>query len=543
MTMIKRIKSSMAASLIATIVLALLLLGIIISSFGFWGHFRSFRNEYTNTACHIANTAAVMVNGDHIDAYLAGEKTEEYQNSKKYLDIFCQRMGVSLIYVIKVDTEDYQSFESVFNSVNNSVDDSGYTEWPLGHRRKTTNEEYRKIYQDLYENKEVFGTVYRPNPGGGAHPHMTALVPVRNSAGEVTALLCVQRPIREIRRLIRPYLVTIVFITLVLSLFSSWFVVRFLRKQIITPVRKISDEAARFAEESRIGTPLGTISPYREITGLAESIDKMEADMVAYIDNLTAATAERERIETELAFASSIQENALPNEFPAFPGRKDFDIYASMTPAKAVGGDFYNFFLTDEDHLVLMIGDVSGKGVPAALFMMENSILLRERAKSGGTPAEILESVNEYVCGHNKTDMFFTLWMGILDLSTGVVTFANAGHEDAAVCRKGSGFELFRTKHGFVCGGMSGVRYRNSELKLEKGDKLFLFTDGVPEATDGNNRMFAEKRMLDALNEHQDGTPQEILEGVYRNVQHFVGDAPQFDDLTMLGLEYRGKEE
>ena len=214
-----------------------------------------------------------------------------------------------------------------------------------------------------------------------------------------------------------------------------------------------------------------------------------------------------------------------------------------MTPAKAVGGDFYNFFLTDEDHLVLMIGDVSGKGVPAALFMMENSILLRERAKSGGTPAEILESVNEYVCGHNKTDMFFTLWMGILDLSTGVVTFANAGHEDAAVCRKGSGFELFRTKHGFVCGGMSGVRYRNSELKLEKGDKLFLFTDGVPEATDGNNRMFAEKRMLDALNEHQDGTPQEILEGVYRNVQHFVGDAPQFDDLTMLGLEYRGKEE
>ena len=175
--------------------------------------------------------------------------------------------------------------------------------------------------------------------------------------------------------------------------------------------------------------------------------------------------------------------------------------------------------------------------------MMENSILLRERAKSGGTPAEILESVNEYVCGHNKTDMFFTLWMGILELSTGVITFANAGHEDAAVCRKGSGFELFRTKHGFVCGGMSGVRYRNSELKLEKGDKLFLFTDGVPEATDGNNRMFAEKRMLDALNEHQDGTPQEILEGVYRNVQHFVGDAPQFDDLTMLGLEYRGKEE
>lgn len=542
MHMIKRIKSSMAASLIATVVTALMLLGIILSSFGFWGHFRGFRKEYTETAFHIADTATRMVNGDHIDAYLAGEETEEYRASKKYLDIFCQKMAVSLIYVIKVDTGDYKSFESVFNSVNNSVDDSGYTEWPLGYRRETTNEEYRKIYQDLYGNKEAFGTVYRPNPGDGAHPHMTTLVPVRNSAGEVTALLCVQRPIREIHRLIRPYLATIILTTLFLSLLSAYLIAGYLRKQVIAPVRKISAEASRFAEESRLGTPLGKISDYHEIAGLAESIDKMEADMVAYIENLTAATAERERIETELAFASSIQENALPNEFPAFPGRKDFDIFASMTPAKAVGGDFYNYFLTDEDHLILMIGDVSGKGVPAALFMMENCILLRGKAEAGGTPAEILESVNEYVCGHNKMDMFFTLWMGVLELSTGVITFTNAGHEDAAVFRKGGGFELFRTKHGFVCGGMPGIRYRNSEMKLEKGDKLFLYTDGVPEATDGNNCMFAEKRMLEALNEYQDGTPQEILEGVRRNVERFVGDAPQFDDLTMLCLEYRGKE-
>ena len=543
MGIIKRMKFSMAVSLIAAIILSLVLQGIITSTFGFWGHFRSFRREYTDTARHIADTAACMVNGDHIDAYLAGEKTEEYQRAKRYLDVFCEKMSVSLIYVIKVDTKDYGSFESVFNSVNNSVDNSSYQEWPPGYRRETTNEEYRKIYQDLYENKEAYGTVYRPKQEGGTHPHMTTLVPVRNSAGDVTAILCVQRPIREIHRLIRPYLAMIIFITLFLSLVSAYFVGMFLRKHFITPVRKISAEASRFAEESRIGSPLGSISSYQEIADLAESIDKMEADMVAYIDNLTTATAERERIETELAFASSIQINALPNEFPAFPGRQDFDIYASMTPAKAVGGDFYNYFLTDADHLVLMIGDVSGKGVPAALFMMENCILLRGKTETGGTPAEILESVNEYICRHNKTDMFFTLWMGILELSTGVITFANAGHEDAAVFRKDSGFELFRTKHGFICGGMSGVRYRNSELKLEKGDKLFLYTDGVPEATNSDDRMFSEKRMLEALNEYQDGTPREILEGVRRNVQRFVGDAPQFDDLTMLCLEYRGKEE
>ena len=540
--MIKKIKSSMAANLIAAIVMALVMLGAIISTFGFWGHFRGFRKEYTDTACQIADTAASMVNGDHIDAYLAGEETGEYRRTKEYLDVFCRKMGVSLVYVIKVDTENYGSFESVFNSVNNSVDNSGYKEWPVGYRRETTNEEYRQIYQDLYENKAESGTVYRPYPGSGAHPHMTTMVPVRNTAGEVSALLCVQRPIREIHRLIRPYLITIVILTLLLSLASAWFVVQFIGKQVIVPIRKISDEAARFAEESRIGTPLGRISPYREIAGLAESIDKMEADMVEYIDNLTAATAERERIETELEFASSIQRNALPNEFPAFPGRQEFDIYASMTPAKAVGGDFYNYFLTDEDHLVLMIGDVSGKGVPAALFMMENCILLRISTERGGSPAKILRAVNEYVCGHNRTDMFYTLWLGILELSTGVITFTNAGHEDAAVCRTGGRFDLYRTKHGFICGGLTGVPYRDHELKLEKGDKLFLYTDGVPEATDENNRMFTTDRMIDALNEYRDGTPREILEGLRRSVEFFVGDTPQFDDLTMICLEYRGKD-
>ena len=542
MDLIKRMKSSMAASIIVTMVLSLLMMGTILSTLSFWVHFREFQKEYTDTGYHIADTATGLVNGSHIDAYLAGEKTEEYQESKHYLDVFCRKMDVSLIYVIKVDTQDYGSFTSVFNSVNNSVDDSGYKEWPLGHRRETTNEEYRKTYRDLYENRLTYGRIYRTNPGAGLHPHMTILVPIRNQVGSVTAILCVQRPIREIHRLIRPYLVSIIITTIILSVLSSFFVTGFLRNQIIRPVRKISAEATRFAKESKIGTPLGSISPYREIAGLAESIDKMERDMVAYIDNLTAATAERERIDTELAFASAIQKNALPNEFPAFPGRQDFDIYASMMPAKAVGGDFYNYFLTDENHLVVMIGDVSGKGVPAALFMMENCSLLQGMSEKSGSPAEIRRIVNEYICRHNKADMFFTLWMGALDLTTGVMTCANAGHEDAAVCRRGKDFELFRTKHGFVCGGLSGVTYRDYELKLEKGDKLFLYTDGVPEASDAEHRMFSLERMLDTLNEYKDGSLREILDGVHRNVDRFVGTAPQFDDLTMLCLEYRGKE-
>ena len=210
-----------------------------------------------------------------------------------------------------------------------------------------------------------------------------------------------------------------------------------------------------------------------------------------------------------------------------------------MTPAKEVGGDFYNFFLIDDDHLAMVIGDVSGKGVPAALFMMVTNILISERTQMGGTPGEILTFVNNSICEHNKADMFVTLWLGILELSTGRITAANAGHDDAAVYRKNGSFELYKTKHGFVAGAMPGIEYKNFEFQLEKGDKLFLYTDGVPEATDKNNQMYTMGRMVDALNEYKEQSPREILNGIHRSVNEFVGDAPQFDDLTMLCVELK----
>ena len=261
--------------------------------------------------------------------------------------------------------------------------------------------------------------------------------------------------------------------------------------------------------------------------------------MVQYIDDLTAFTAEKERIGAELSIAATIQENSLPDTFPAFPDRKDFDIYALMNPAKEVGGDFYNYLLIDDDHLALVMADVSGKGVPAALFMMVSNILITNRAQMGGDPAEILRFVNENVCEHNKADMFVTVWLGILELSTGKLTAANAGHEDPVICRKGGEFEILKTKHGFVIGGMPGVKYKNDEIQLNKGDKLFLYTDGLPEATDQNTRMFTLDRMTEALNRYKDKSPKEILDGVSNAVNSFVGDAPQFDDLTMLCFELR----
>ena len=250
---------------------------------------------------------------------------------------------------------------------------------------------------------------------------------------------------------------------------------------------------------------------------------------------------ENERIGAELAMAARIQANSLPKEFPPFPDRTEFDLFASMTPAKEVGGDLYDFFLIDEDHLGLVIGDVSGKGVPAALFMMVADSLIRNAAMGEISPAKALTTVNAQICARNPEEMFVTVWLGVLELSTGILTAANAGHEYPALKQPGGDFELFKDKHGFVIGGMEGVRYREYTLQLQPGAKLFVYTDGVAEATNAKEELFGTDRMVNALRDAQAGTPQEIIDAVKASVSAFVGSAPQFDDLTVLCIQYHGK--
>ena len=251
---------------------------------------------------------------------------------------------------------------------------------------------------------------------------------------------------------------------------------------------------------------------------------------------------ENERIRSELAMASRIQSAMLPGIFPAFPERKEFDIYASMDPVRGVGGDFFDFFFIDRDHLCLLIADVSGKGIPAALFMMASKIILADNAKSGKSPAQILQDTNEAICANNPEEMFVTVWLGILDISTGLLTTANAGHEYPALMHADGQFELFRDRHGLVVGGMPGVKYHEHSLQMYPGSKLFVYTDGVPEATDAENALFGTTRMLEALNAHANESPKQILHGVRQAVNEFVSDMEQFDDLTMMCLEYMPKE-
>ena len=249
--------------------------------------------------------------------------------------------------------------------------------------------------------------------------------------------------------------------------------------------------------------------------------------------------AERDRISNELSLAARIQADMLPNSFPAFPDRTEFDIYASMDPAKEVGGDFYDFFLVDDDHLCAVIADVSGKGVPAALFMMASKNIIANNAMMGKSPAQILTDTNASICSNNRQEMFVTVWLGILELSTGRLIAANAGHEYPVLKKAGGRFEFLRDKHGFVIGGMDGITYKEYELLLEPGAKLFLYTDGLPEAADTAGNMFGTERMLAVLNTKPDQTPEQILKKVRAAVNDFVNEAERFDDLTMLCLEYR----
>ena len=275
-----------------------------------------------------------------------------------------------------------------------------------------------------------------------------------------------------------------------------------------------------------------------EFASLSDDINSTVTTLKGYISE-----AER-RMEAELQFAHTIQHSALPSVFPAFPTRSDFDVYAMMETAKEVGGDFYDFYLKSSGNsLCILIADVSGKGIPAAMFMMRAKSLLKSRTDAGTSLADIFCSVNDTLCEGNDANMFVTVWEGVVDLDSGRMSYASAGHNPPAVCRRGGSFEFLRSRAGFVMAGMEGVVYRENEYIFEPGDTIFLYTDGVTEAKNREDELFGEERMLKALNEAEDKSPEGLCAAVKAAVDTFVDGDPQFDDITMLAFVYNGPEE
>ncbi len=325
---------------------------------------------------------------------------------------------------------------------------------------------------------------------------------------------------------------TLVMIAVILVLGSASAL--FVAGKIVRPIERMTKRMGAISDTDLAFEMENAYRTNDEIEVLAEAFAMLSKRTLDYIAQITRITAEKERIGAELKLATRIQADMLPNVFPAFPERSEFDIYASMTPAKEVGGDFYDFFFIDDDHLGLVMADVSGKGIPAALFMMMSKILVNNFAAMGGSPAQVLQQVNAQICKNNKEEMFVTVWLGVLEISTGKVTAANAGHEYPIIRNADGGFEIFKDKHGFVVGGMEGIRYKEYEFTLEKGGALFLYTDGVAEATNAQNELFGTERMLEALNAVPDADPKTLLGNMKNAINGFVGEAPQFDDLTML---------
>lgn len=314
-------------------------------------------------------------------------------------------------------------------------------------------------------------------------------------------------------------------------IFAALFILIYflIKKVIIDNLRKINGTLAEITDGNLNVTV--DVRTNEEFASLSDDINHTVSTLKHYISEAAA------RIDKELEFAKQIQYSALPSVFPPYPNRKDFEIYAQMITAKEVGGDFYDFYMLGDSTLAFLIADVSGKGIPAAMFMMQAKTIIKDLAESGLELSEIFTTANKKLCENNDAGMFVTAWMGILDLKTGLLKFVNAGHNPPLIRQADGEFVYLKSRSGMVLAGMDGVKYRLNELKLTPGDQIFLFTDGVTEATDKNNQLYGEERLLETVNRNIVKDTKKLCEAVKADVDKFVGEAPQFDDITMLSVE------
>ena len=488
--------------------------------------------QYSKLAFGQASVAADLIDGDRVEQYyLTGEKDAYYKEIHRYLLDAKEKMGLKYFYVVVPEDEVMFYIWDAGVAGEDGVCDLGDTDAYYGGGNELMHRAFAVDAEQtiLITNNEEYGYL------------ASAYVAILNGAGTPVALASVDISMDMIDQQIRQFLgltLCVVLVVLLLSIFAYYY---YVRRILIRPLGTLHHAAIGLVESR-----MENLSDFKvdlhtgdELEDLSDSFRYMVSELNEYIRDLSRVTAEKERIGAELDVARHIQASMLPCIFPAFPERHEFDIYASMTPAKEVGGDFYDFFLVDDDHLAIVMADVSGKGVPAALFMMISKTLLKSAAQSGLSPKAVLEKVNNQLCENNDAEMFVTVWLGILEISTGKMKCANAGHEYPAIMRRGGGFQLFKDKHGLVLAGMEGARYREYELELNEGDRLFVYTDGVPEATNADTVLYGTDRMLHALNEAKDRSCCELLASLHRDVDAFVGAADQFDDITMLCIELR----
>lgn len=527
-------------------------------------HAETMDKHYKKLAKNVAQTAAELVDNNTVDKYTDIVKNIYLKNTspnfkddkekeayfaqysevldKDYNELFDKLYKIKIsnnvlaLYIIYVDAES-KTCVYVINA------DNSETGCPVG----TWDKLYEQNYDALKTPENGFdGYITNSKEYGWL---CSAGAAIKDDDGNVIAYAMVDLSMEKVMNERYSFLRTICVMMLIVSVFFLIIFIVVVNKSIVTPINNLSVATRKFVEnmnsednnrQESLFDNL-TIKSGDEIENLFHSIQFMEKEIQDYIVNLSKVTAEKERIGTELSIANQIQANMLPSIFPAFPERDEFDIYATMNPAKEVGGDFYDFFMLDDRHLAIVIADVSGKGVPAALFMVIGKTLIKDHTQSGCDLGEVFTKVNNLLCESNSEGLFITAFEGILDLATGDFVFVNAGHEIPYIYRKGKLYEPYKTNPGFVLAGMENMNYTVGSFKLEVGDKLFQYTDGVTEATSVREELYGRERLQSALNKNTDKSPTEILAIVKEDIDKFVGEAPQFDDITMLCLEYKKK--
>ncbi|NJP41726.1 SpoIIE family protein phosphatase [Oscillospiraceae bacterium HV4-5-C5C] len=485
--------------------------------------------QYNESAYRIASVGLSYIDGDAIERYLdSGQTDAAYDVMSQALSSLRSNMKANYIYIARYG--DLQ-LTYVFDADNPADDYEPYQLGDTGSINPKYQTDLEYVIQTGQRAKRYF---YSKSQFGY---NTSAIVPIYTSDGQVAALLGVEVAMETMQHLLTQFILFTFLVSAALTaLFVSLYLV-YLQKHVVAPIRLMTREAGQFIrDEASDSAALEQVRTGDEIETLARAIQKMEADIHHYIQHLTQVTAEKERISTELNVAAHIQSSMLPCTFPAFPEDPDFDIFATMVPAREVGGDFYDFFMPDPQHLVFLIADVSGKGVPAALYMVIARTLIKNQALTGSPAAEIFAQVNAQLCENNEANMFVTAWLGIYDRSSGRLSFVNAGHNPPYISRAGQAWQRLQQRPGFVLGGLQGTRFQAGELILQAGDTIYLYTDGVTEATDTHQDLFGETRLAASLNRHGNPSPAELLQALSQDVTAFTCGSDPADDMTMLAL-------
>ena len=543
----RKVRWSLGKKLTGLIVTMCVVLGLLAAVVSYRTFSASMMEYYNQLGTNLVRTLASQLDADELDRYYeTGEMDERYYEIQSFISDLVASNDVEYLYVVRphgvgvtfLFDSDMEAGES------GEYEDGGYC--ALGTYVDLVGG-FADNLDRLLAGLDVEPIVQRDASYGWL---MTAMTPVLHEDGTMAGYVMADISMNDVMNTRQTFLITLVGL---LAAVAAVFLVTFLfilRRMVLHPIDLLTQATGDFIqsneEELAAGTATVNVPPIRtgdEVELLADSFRKMEEDMISYIREFMKATAEKERIGAELNVATQIQADMLPRIFPAFPERQEFEVYATMNPAKEVGGDFYDFFLVDDDHLAVVIADVSGKGVPAALFMVIAKTLIKNHAQNRETPGEVFTQTNAQLCEGNDAGLFVTAWMGVLEISTGKFVYVNAGHNPPLLKRAGGQYEWLKSRPGFVLAGMEGIRYRENTLELMPGDTLYLYTDGVTEATSSAQELYGEERLQAALNEASELPVSQLLPRIKNCIDTFVGDAEQFDDITMLGLQYHTRGE